>query len=116
VYLEYKNLVVVKSGYIRTQSIAEEFVEHNYVITVVKEYEVNKEQPNLDTTWISVNTRLPEKSDSMCAFIERYNNGIIGNKWITNVDDVGWADDKDGYHKRITDIKFTHWLSLPETQ
>ena len=66
-------------------------------------------------SWISVEDGLPE-NNTLVAWLKMNNpiNNGINKKWVSRVDSVGFAENHNGYHKKLKDVDANYWMPLPE--
>lgn len=70
-------------------------------------------EPNVEFRWFTMQERLPSRNQNV-VFHTRSENGHVYKKWVSRVDDIGWADDHDGYHKALRNLSATNWYPLPD--
>lgn len=75
--------------------------------------------------WTAMSERHPGKNQNV-VFQIRSENGYAGKQWVSKVDEIGWANDFDGYHKPLkasdalctkkplTTVSATHWFPIAD--
>lgn len=53
------------------------------------------------------------RTETTVVFMNLRANGYK-TQWVSEIDDIGWADDKQGYHHKLENIMATHFMLLPE--
>jgi hypothetical protein len=81
---------------------------------------LEKQTAELKRQLANANTRIGEwqpieniQNETLAVFSIHRDNGHH-TRWVSYLDDIGWLDARDGYHRRLADTQATHFIPLPE--